>query len=606
MKKLSILTFSILSLACTLQAENVNAITAINNTNIDKTTANYLSLEQQAQKLYENGQFPAAISLLEQAIKNYTLQGDIIGQITAKRNLALIYQKTGKLPEGKQVIDNILKQIQPIATSPQRDKLFAEILEVQGQIQLSMGHSQEALDSWKLAANTYKKQANNIGLVRSQINQSQALQALGLYTQAVKTLTETQITLNNEKNTLLKAKGLKTLGDIQRGIGKLKESGQTLTRSLEVAEKISAAGAITEALLSLGKTARIENNIPKALEYYSKAIKKSPTPDLLIQAQLNQLEALIESKKIDEAKALILEIQKSFTTLPPSRTAVYARITLGKILLKLPKEHYSPSLIAPELAKAIQLAKKLEDKRAESYAMGILGNLHEKNKRYPEAKQLTEKALLISQGNNAPDLSYQWRWQLGRILKIQKQNKPAIAAYSQSVKTLKSLRTDLVAISSEVQFSFRESVEPVYRELVDLLLQPGASQENLKEAREVLESLQLAELDNFFRNACLDAKPVEIDQLDSTSAIFYSIILQDRLEVIVALPGKRFYQNTTYLSKAEIDSDLKLMRATLASPRERIFNQKRLNLSKKIYNWLIAPIDSELQKNQIKNLVFIS
>ena len=58
--------------------------------------------------------------------------------------------------------------------------------------------------------------------------------------------------------------------------------------------------------------------------------------------------------------------------------------------------------------------------------------------------------------------------------------------------------------------------------------QQGVSQENLKQARDVIESLQLAELDNFFRDACLDAKPVKIEELDPTAAVFYTIILPDR------------------------------------------------------------------------------
>jgi CHAT domain-containing protein len=86
--------------------------------------------------------------------------------------------------------------------------------------------------------------------------------------------------------------------------------------------------------------------------------------------------------------------------------------------------------------------------------------------------------------------------------------------YTQAVKTLQSIRSELVAISSDNQFTFKESVEPVYRELVSLLLQENATQDQLKQARELIESLQLAEMDNFFKDACLDAKPVKIDELD--------------------------------------------------------------------------------------------
>ena len=56
--------------------------------------------------------------------------------------------------------------------------------------------------------------------------------------------------------------------------------------------------------------------------------------------------------------------------------------------------------------------------------------------------------------------------------------------------------------------SFRDSIEPLYRKFLGLLLQPGLSSNqpnvaNIKVAVEVIESLQLAELDNFFQDACM-------------------------------------------------------------------------------------------------------
>ncbi|MGB3613005.1 MAG: hypothetical protein WBA10_04360, partial [Elainellaceae cyanobacterium] len=41
----------------------------------------------------------------------------------------------------------------------------------------------------------------------------------------------------------------------------------------------------------------------------------------------------------------------------------------------------------------------------------------------------------------------------------------AIRYYAGAVDTLDTLRSDLVALNPDVQYSFREQVEPVYREL---------------------------------------------------------------------------------------------------------------------------------------------
>lgn len=188
-------------------------------------------------------------------------------------------------------------------------------------------------------------------------------------------------------------------------------------------------------------------------------------------------------------------------------------------------------------------------------------------------------------------------------MKKQGDHQGAIAAYDNSVKTLKSLRSDLVAINRDVQFSFQESVEPIYRELVDILLEsPQPSQGNLKLARETIEALQLAELDNFFREACLNAKPEQIDQIDKQAAVIYPIILGDRLEVILSIPGKPLSSYRTVLSSREMEDIIKQTRQSL----NPIFsNEERLNVSQKLYDWLIRPLESELSKSGVKTLAFV-
>lgn len=125
-----------------------------------------------------------------------------------------------------------------------------------------------------------------------------------------------------------------------------------------------------------------------------------------------------------------------------------------------------------------------------------------------------------------------------------------------------------MAIGSNIQFNFRDKVEPVYRELVGLLLKSKPSQDNLIKARNVIESLQLAELDNFFRSACLlEVKSVEIDQIDPTAAVFYTIILPDRLEVILALPEQPLIHYTTPLEQLQVEAKLQNLVEAVTIPK---------------------------------------
>jgi CHAT domain-containing protein/predicted negative regulator of RcsB-dependent stress response len=575
----------------------INLLIAILGTQI--ALANPQNLEQQAQQLYEKDRLTEAIPLLQQAINNYKTQGDLIKEANATRNLALIYQQLGDWQKANETIENALAILSQITDATSHNQLLAQAFDVKGQIQLSTGQSEQALETWKEATNIYQKLGDLNRYTKSQIYQATALQSLGLYAQAIKNLTQIQQQLEKEPDTLIKSKALLNLGDLLRRIGRYEESQLALEKSLKIAEKLQEKQAIADALLSLGNTARLQQNEKQALEDYDRAIKISPLSDTKLLGQLERLNLLIAQKEWTQANELVPEIERLLTQLPPSQTSIDGRINLARNLMKI--SDYNSSSIVWLLTTAIQQAQTLGERRSQANAIGNLGTLYERHQRFDEAQQLTEKALIISQGIRATDLAYQWQWQLGRILKAKGDRQGAIAAYSTAIKTLQSLRGDLVAISSQLQFSFRETIEPVYREFAALLLQKDASQEDLKQARDALEALQLAELDNFFRDACIDAKPTQIDRVDPTAAIVYTIILSERLEVIVALPEKPLRHYTTNLPQDAIEQNLFLTNSIVQS----VQRSPNLQPLQQLYNWLIRPIEADLAANNIKTLVFI-
>lgn len=562
---------------------------------------------QEAQRLYKLGKLDAAKELLEKYINDLINRPNSIAAIIAKINLGLIYEQTGEFDRANHLIDDSIADISNLQDSPEAEKLAAQALNIKGQIQLSMGQSEQALDIWKKTANIYQKIGELKGRIEAEINQSQALQSIGLYNEASKKLLAIKTSLNSEPANIIKIRAMQSLGSVMQRLGKLEDAKLILEESLKLAEANKSSQEIANILINLGNTARLQNRSEAAIEYYQRAVRESPTYDTQIQAQLNQISLLIEQGLARKAIDLVPEVEAKLAKLPLGRTEINSRINLASSLIKYlqrgSNSAESNSTIAQTvnlLSTAISDAQQLGDKRAESYAIGNLARLYEQNRRYDEAKQLTEQALLISQTINAPELVYQWQWQLGRITIALEDRSQAIAAYTQSVKTLKSIRSDLVATTSDIQFSFKESVEPVYRELVSLLLQPGANQDSLKQATKVIEDLQLAELDNFFRDACLNIKPVEIDKIDPKAAIFYPIILKDRLEVIVAIPGRPLYNYRTQLSERRLEDSLSQIRRGVLDLKKSL-----QPLLQNWYQFLIEPIESELAANEIKTIVFV-
>ena len=592
---------------------------------------NQAQLVQQGRTLYETGQFAEAARVWQQAAQVYQSQGDRLNQALALSYLSLAYQQLGQLEEAKVAIADSLKLLQPSTVQPSPDEpsvlILAQALNTQGQLQLSLGQAELALNTWQQATATYGKAGDEAGMTGSLINQVQALQTLGLYRQASKTLTQVEQTLQNQPDSFIKVTGLRSLGNALRMVGDLDQSRQVLEQSLAVAQQLKSPSDISAILLSLGNTARAQQDTKAALAFYQQAATASTSPILRNQAQLNQLSLLLDTQQLRAAQALWSQIQPQLDCTgsietcpyPPSRTAVYAGINLAQSLIRLKQSSNvsSPSWteIGQLLASAVQQAKSIKDQRAQAYALGHLGGLYEQTQQLSIAQDLTEQALLIAQANNAPDIAYRWQWQLGRLLKATGNKKEAIAVYSETIKTLQSLRSDLVAINPEIQFSFRDEVEPIYRQLVDLLLQSSPnqgggggvpSQQNLIQARAAIESLQLAELENFFRAACLEGKAVQIDQVidqdDPTAAAIYPIILPDRLEVILKLPQQPLRHYKIPVDQGDVERILKQLREQLTKPYTLLEIQP---LSKQVYDWLIRPIEADLAKSRVKTLVFV-
>ncbi|OUL21104.1 hypothetical protein BV378_28040 [Nostoc sp. RF31YmG] len=566
-------------------------------------------LLQQGRNLYEAEQFERASLAFEQALINFKAQGDKLKQAMTLSNLSLTYQQLGQWSKASEAISQSLNLLKTGENS--QTQILAQALDIQGRLQLAQGKAESAFNTWQKAATIYAKIGDRTGSIRSQINAAQALQTLGNYRQAQKTLTEINQTLQNQPDSTLKATGLRSLGNVLRVVGDLEQSRKILQQSLAVATRmqLQSSQTISETWLSLGNTATAQQDIPAAINYYQQAAASSTSPTTRIQADLNQLRLLLDDNQLNAAQAMVSKIQAQIPNLPASRKAVYARINFAQSLMKL-KTGQEVKEIAQLLATAVQQARDLQDQRSIAYALGNLAALYEQTQQFDSAQELTQQALAISQAINVPDITYRWQSQLGRLLKAKGDFKGAIAAYSESVKILQSLRNDLVAINPEVQFSFRDEVEPIYRQLVNLLLRsPGdsqPSQDNLVQARAVIESLQLAELDNFFRVACLEGRPIQIDAVidrqDPTAAVIYPIILDDKLEVILKLPQQPLRHYKTNIAASEVEKILEQLRQQLIKPYTL---QETQALSRQVYNWLLQPAEEYLAKSQIKTLVFV-
>lgn len=554
---------------------------------------------------YEAGRYQSAIDAWQQAAKIAQQQSDRQSRAMSLNYLSLAHQKLGQWQEAEKCNSSSLKLAETL-TSDESSVILAQALNSQGSLELATGRSQAALATWQQAEVAYENAGDEIGVIGSQINQAQALQTLGFHRRAEKLLEQIQQQLDEQSDPLLKSRVLRSLGTTLQTIGDLDRSEKVLESSLAIATEFDLSEERAATLFSLGNTNKLQENYPDAIDFYQQAIALTTEPTTEVEAQLNLLSSAISTKQWQLSAALLPEIQANLTNLPPSRPTIYAKVNLAKNLIDLQTRIDSAEYTAETkalLQETLKQVRELADRRAESSVLGTLGHFYEQQQQWSNAQETTEQALNLSLAVDAADLSYQWQWQLGRLLRVKGDIRKAIAPYTAAVDNLQSLRTSLVAVNPDARFSFRESVEPVYRELVALLLDTDPDSEQLQQARELIESLQLAELENFFQEACLDAKPRQIDEVDPTAAVIYPIILPDRLAVILSLPDRSLRYYSTYLPQAEIEDTIENLYQSL----NPIFsNQLRLQLSQQVYDWLIKPAEADLNANGIETLVFVS
>jgi CHAT domain-containing protein len=577
---------------------------------------------EQGRQFYRASQYTESIRIWRQAI---AASQSPLTSATIWSNLSLAHQKLGQWQEAREAIISSLKILDTLAISSTASssttdavilKVKAQALNTRGGLEFTRGETEVALATWQEATSTYAKAGDGEGEFKGLLNQVQALKALGFYRRALSTLETANQTLQTQPDSAIKANSLRSLGDILQLAGDRDRANQVLQQSLAIARQLNSAELTSETLLSLGNLARLQSNPKAALEFYQQAIAAATVNSTKVQAQLNQLSLLVQTKDFTSAQTLFPQIQTQISQLPASRDTIYAKINLANSLMQLQRATQNTSstsvdrmAIAKILAEGIEQAKSLSDRRAISHTLGTLGTLYEQTKQFASAQDLTQQALSTAQAIDAGDIAYLWQWQLGRLLKAQGNLQGAIAAYTDAVNTLQALRGDLIAVNPGVQFSFRDSVEPVYRQLVTLLLSDDpsnaqddtAKQKRLRQAQSTLESLQLAELVNFFRADCLTANPVDIAKVDRAAAVLYPIILENSLEVILSLPQQPLQHYITPITHRQVEDIIASLRLELrdSSSIDYLANVQKL------YDWLIRPAANQISQSKVNTLVFV-
>ena len=583
-------------------------------------------------------QFPGASQLVQRGVELYQA-GNISGAIAQWESALNVYRDANHRQEKAIVLENLALAYQQI------------------------GQIERAINYWHQAIATYRQMGNRQQVGRMLVEQAQAYSSLGQHLRAIAILCNPSSSENicakdsalqiarATKDRILEAAALGSLGNAYRFRGDYTQAINYLEASLKIAQEIDNSVYRASALNGLGNTytnlalinyrradlansrgdsteadkfsqQAVSNDI-KALQYFEQSIATASDVQGKMRGLLNSIPAYYRTNAATLAAEALKQALSLLEQLPDDRDKVYAAIELADLLqpVTLVEETSSNTrCLKPELQsqaqqllqQAVLIAQRLKDRRSESFALGELGHAYECSKDFSRALDLTQQARWAAdQDLQAKDSLYLWEWQVGRIFKAQGKNIEALKAYEQAVATLETIRSDILTANRDLQFDFRDAINPIYRELAQLKLEqasiePATRTKSLAAALNTIDSLKLAELQNYFGNDCIllafKQQRVELAGNNTATAIFSSIILKDRTAILVSLPNGETKSAWIDVDSKTFTQKINEFRRGLERFSDFVYDSTE---AQTLYNWIVRPFVSDLEKAQIKTLVFI-
>lgn len=543
----------------------------------------------QAHSYFEAGEYQSAIALWLQALAS---SSDASTLAAIHKNLGAAYNYVGKPSDAINQWSEAIKLYQTTGDRTSH-QLLGEALTDQAQTYIALGQyrpaiakSQKAVDLARQIQDQ-KTEAVAWGVLGNAYSISgEYEEALNAYSQSQKLASATNnpeslITALNNRFNILFSRSQELLSQAQSaGQEGIEEEADRLSR-LASSDRRQARATATDALqrssgsTSIGEVTALLNSIR------------------LEEEQPHTQHSLI-TKYQQQAFSLLQQI-------PDSRGKVFSLIRLSAI------KGLEPKLKSASLQQAVTVAQNIGDRRSESIALGLLGQVFEEAKQYDKATALTDSAQFAAQAVNATDSLYRWQWQAGRIYKALGRNDEAIQSYRQAIASIQDIRGDIISASSDLQFDMQDRVSPVYRQLMELLLQRNNNQDTIEEVLQLSDLLRLSELQNFFGDECIEIRDgilsgakTFLPQADH--ALINSIVLPNSTWIVLRLPNGTIKNYQVNLTAQELQEEISSFRLSLEDFTSSDYSMP----AQKFYNLLLRPMISELEEAKVSTLVFVN
>ncbi|KPA10137.1 secreted protein containing Filamentous hemagglutinin [Candidatus Magnetomorum sp. HK-1] len=415
------------------------------------------------------------------------------------------------------------------------------------------------------------------------------------------------------------------MGDLYLSMGQVSQASDYFNLATKNIKEITDKSVLTSIMNNIANAMAVDERYLRAMHIYDKSLKDFENTQinsaLKSKILINIAYVLSFAGSNQETLSAIEEADQFLSTCPDTYYKAKNFIALSLIIMEV-KDFFSDSnkkltmIALKNLNQANKIGKDINNIRIQSEACANIGLMYEINGQYEEAIKQTRKAIFLAQQGTFPEILYLWQWQAGRIFKAMGHDSEAIHLYQNAITTLDPIRKELFSGYRYKTNIFQQEIKPVYHELAglylyqaDQILKNKNSTQDLKKqlqskliaARDVMEKLKSAELQDYFEDECVvksQSNPTQINFMTNGVALVYPISLEDRLVILLTLSDGLKHINID-VDATSLDTTVREFRRQL----QTVISNEFLTNSQKIYDWLIRPLLTDLKKENIHTLV---
>ena len=511
------------------------------------------------------GQYPKAIEFHQQSLAIFREIGDRHGEATSLNNLGGAYFQLGQYPKAIEFYQQSLAIKREIGDRNGEAYSLGNL----GNAYFKLGQYPKAIEFHQQSLAIKREIGDHNGEANSLIGLGNAYKSLGQYPKAIE-FYQLSLAIQREIGDRHgEAYSLGNLGNAYKSLGQYPKAIEFHQQSLAISREIGDRHGEGLSLNNLGLAYYSLGQYPKAIEFFQQSLaifreigdrngegtslsnigltrEKQQQPELAIvfyKQSVNVREGIRQ-----DLRKLPREQQASYT-----QTVADSYRRLASLLLEKNR-----------VMEALQVLDLLKVQELQDYVRNVQNDKNkEKIELFPQEQKIIQdytaiQAPVIRLGAELADLRKLQTRTPTQQQRIQEIEKIQAKTNQQMSEFLKS--PAVVALSQQMQ--------------------KNAPQQNL--TLSAYKDLQ-----------------TRLNRLGKRIALFYTLVLDDRLELVLLPPGKPPIRRSVAIKRTELEKMIQTFRQDLQDPNSQV-----KETAQKLYSQLIKPIESELQQADVQSIIY--